>query len=383
MERLMKKTRLRLVLAVCFVLSGALALSGQKAGPLSGPRRTAGPTVSREEKPADLPPIETRKKQEVAEDLALFTSETNVVSVDVGVLDNKGRFIPGLPQGNFMVMEDGVPQKVLSFGVSQAPMTVCLLIEFNARFQQYYTETWYQTIMASYGFVKTLRKEDWVAVVAYDLRPEILSDFTQDRRKTYRALQRLRTTGFAEANIYDALADMTTRMKDIEGRKSIVLISTGVDTFSKLTYGKARRIIQDNDVTIYAIGMMQLLRMRADAYGAFDGPWGGAARLDFLQADNQMKTFARETGGMAFFPKFYGEFPSVYQNIHYSMRNQYTLTYSSTNRKKDGSWRKIKVRLIDPKNPKNDLRIVSGKKNKRVKYKIVAKAGYRAPREVE
>jgi len=293
MERLMKETRLRLVLAVCFVLSGALALSGQKAGPLSGPRRTAGPTVSREEKPADLPPIETRKKQEVAEDLALFTSETNVVSVDVGVLDNKGRFIPGLPQGNFMVMEDGVPQKVLSFGVSQAPMTVCLLIEFNARFQQYYTETWYQTIMASYGFVETLRKEDWVAVVAYDLRPEILSDFTQDRRKTYQALQRLRTTGFAEANIFDALADMTTRMKDFEGRKSIVLISTGVDTFSKLTYGQARRIIQDNDVTIYAIGMMQLLRMRMDAYGAFDGPWGGAARLDFLQADNQLKTFAR------------------------------------------------------------------------------------------
>jgi len=171
-------------------------------------------------------------------------------------------------------------------------------------------------------------------------------------------------------------------MSGIEGRKAIVLISTGMDTFSKLNYGEARRIVQDAGVTVYAIGMMQMMRQRADAYGAFDGPWGGAARLDFLQADNQLKTFARETGGMVFFPKFYGEFPSIYQNIHFTMRNQYTLTYVPTNQRKDGEWRKIKVRLIDPKNPKKDLRIVAGKKNKRVKYQVVARAGYRAPREV-
>jgi VWFA-related protein len=375
-----------MILALVLGIGGVLSLFAQKAGPVAprGPRRPADATSAPPKQPAeDLPPIETRKKQEIPQDAALFRSETNIVNVDVAVIDDKGRFIPGIPQGNFMVLEDKVPQKIVNFGVSQAPMTVCVLVEFNARFQQYYSETWFETLTATYGFVETLRPEDWVAVVAYDLRPEILSDFTQDRRKTYAAMQRLRTTGFSEANLYDALADMTQRMKDIEGRKSIVLIGTGMDTFSKLNYGEARRIVQDSGVTVYAIGMMQLLRMRADAYGAFDGPWGGVARMDFLQADNQMKTFASESGGMAFFPKFFGEYGSIFQTIHYTMRNQYSLAYSPTNQKKDGKWRKIKVRLVDPKNPKKDLRIVAGKKNKRVKYQVLAKAGYRAPNEVE
>ena len=385
MRHFRSMARTGLVAGAALALGGSLLLYAQKDGPLStrGPSRAPDATVARPKPPEALPPIETRKRQEVPEGAALFTTETNLVNVDVAVVDEKGRFIPGIPQGNFIVMEDKVPQKIASFGLSQAPMTVCLLIEFNARFQQYWSETWYQTLTAAYGFTETLRPEDWVAVVAYDLRPEILSDFTQDRRKTYQALQRLRTTGFSEANLYDALVETAERMSSIEGRKSIVLLSTGVDTFSKLNYGETRRRLQDAGVTVYAVGMMQMLRQRYDAYGGFNGAWGGADRMGFLQADNQMRTFAKETGGMAFFPRFYGEFPTIYQNIHYTMRNQYTIAYTPTNQKKDGKWRKIKVRLVDPKNPKKDLRITRGSKSKRVKYQIVAKAGYRAPNEVE
>jgi VWFA-related protein len=170
---------------------------------------------------------------------------------------------------------------------------------------------------------------------------------------------------------------MIGRMKDLEGRKSIVLISSGVDTFSKLTFGEARRTIQEGGVTIYAIGMMQALREYYDALGYMDP----IARMDFLQADNQLRTFANETGGIAFFPRFYGEFPKIYQAIHYSMRNQYTALYQSTNQKRDGKFRKIEVRLVDPKTGK-DLRIVD-QKDKRVKYRIIHKKGYMAPREVE
>ncbi len=385
MQQFRSIVRTGLIAGVALALGGSPLLYAQKSGPLSprGPRRAPDATVARPKQPEELPPIETRKKQEISEQSTLFTTETNLVTVDVAVVDEQGRFIPGIPQGNFLVLEDKVPQKVASFGLSQAPMTVCLLIEFNARFQQYWSETWYQTLTAAYGFTETLRPEDWVAVVAYDLRPEILSDFTKDRRETYKALQRLRTTGFSEANLYDALVETAERMSTIEGRKAIVLISTGMDTFSKLNYGETRRRIQDAGVTVYAVGMMQMLRQRADAYGAFDGAWGGVARMDFLQADNQMRTFAKESGGMAFFPRFYGEFPTIFQNIHYTMRNQYMLAYSPTNQKKDGKWRKIKVRLINPKNPKKDLRITRGSKSKRVKYQIVAKAGYRAPNEVE
>ena len=351
----------------------------QNTGPLSGrPRRGPGPSAAPPTQPADLPPIETRKRQAGPEEgQPLFTADTNIVTVDVAVVDKNGNFVPNIPRGNFQVVEDGVPQKILQFGNSQAPMTVALVIEFSNLYQQYWSESWYQTLTAAYGFVETLDPEDWVAVVAYDLRPEILSDFTQNRRETHEAMQRLRIAAYSESNLFDALTDTITRMKDIEGRKAIVLIASGVDTFSKLTFGKTRRIVQDGGVTVYAIGLMQALRMWYDSRG-YMGPM---ARLDFLQADNQMRTFAKETGGMSFFPRFYGEFPSIFRAVHYSMRNQYSMTYSPTNTKRDGKWRKIKVRLVDPNNNK-DLRIVN-KKGKSIKYQIMAKNGYTAPREVE
>ena len=166
-------------------------------------------------------------------------------------------------------------------------------------------------------------------------------------------------------------------MSTIQGRKAIVLISSGVDTFSKITFGEARRKLQMAGVPIYAIGLMQAIRESLDAGGYLSGP----VRMDFLVADNQMRTFAKETGGMSFFPRFYGEFPSIFRAIAQSLRHQYTLTYQPTNQARDGKFRKIKVELVNPATGEK-LRIVN-QKGKPIKYKIIAKSGYRAPRKVE
>ena len=349
----------------------------QGGGPVRGPSTVPGPGSPSPDAPTGLPKIETRARQPIPEDQPFFSADTNMVSVDVAVVDGDGVFIPGIPDYHFQVLEDGVPQKVVQVGQSEAPMTVCLLIEFSNLYQQYWSETWYQTLTATYGFVDTLRPEDWVAVVAYDLKPEILSDFTQNRRDTHQALQRLRIAGYSESNLFDALAEMSNRMKDIEGRKAIVVITSGVDTFSKLTFKKAREQIQDAGVTIHAVGLMQALREWYDSRGYL----GPIARLDFIQADNNLRTFTRETGGLSFFPRFYGEFPRIFQSLNYVMRNQYVALYQPTNTKRDGEYRKIEVNLIDPKSGK-DLRI-TGKKGKRIKYQIIHKEGYYAPREVE
>ena len=166
-------------------------------------------------------------------------------------------------------------------------------------------------------------------------------------------------------------------MSEIEGRKSIVLIASGIDTFSKLTFDKTRKALQTAGVPIYAIGIMQALREYYDARGAMSP----IQRLDFLQADNQMKTFAKETGGQAFLPRFFGEFPSIYRGISDAMRNQYTITYNPSNQVRDGKYRKIKVELINPAT-NEPLRVVD-EKSKPIKYQVLAKAGYTAPREVE
>ncbi|MGA8596463.1 MAG: VWA domain-containing protein, partial [Bryobacteraceae bacterium] len=252
------------------------------------------------------------------------------------------------------------------------PMTICLLIEFSGRYQAYWSYGWGETLNDAYMFMDTLKPDDNIAVVAYDLKTTILSDFTTDRRKTQEALARLRIPGFSESCIFDALTDMADRMSTIEGRKAILVIASGIDTFSKITYDKARRSLQSSGVPIYTISILQLAIAMSNM--------GPMRELDFLQADNEMRTFAKETGGQAFFPRFQGEMPGVFRQLEDSLRNQYTLAYHPTNVSRDGKYRKIKVDLVDPKTGE-PLKVVEN--GKPVKYQIVAKAGYSAPHSVE
>jgi Ca-activated chloride channel family protein len=367
------KSRNGIALAALLALA-SISYAQDQPGPTKDVDQTVAKprTTTPDPEAAPIPSKLSKKVQpDIPENLPSFKSDVNVVNLDVAILDNKGHFIPNIPRGSFRVLEDNVPQQVKSFGKSTAPMTVCLLIEFSAKFQWYGSSTWYQTLSAAYGFAQTLKAEDYVAVIAYDFKEEILSDFTTDKRQTYEALQRLRIPGFSEANLFDALADTEERMSKIEGRKAIVLLSSGIDTFSKLTYDKTRKILQDDAVPVYAIGLMQALRIMS--------PRGDS--IGFLQADNQMNTFARETGGMAFFPRFYGEFPSIFGSVSDSLRNQYSIGYEPSNKAKDGKFRKIKVELVNPAT-NEPLRVVD-EKGKPIKYQIVAKNGYTAPHEVE
>ncbi len=375
-----KSLKISLPLIVCLLAGGVVAAQ-------QGPKKEGSETVAKPRKPGEQPadqtpegpkiPSKFGKKDQPQEGGPSFKSDVTAVSVDVAVLDNKGRFIPNIPKDRFRILEDNVPQQISNFSLGEAPMTVAMVIEFSNLFQQYWSETWYQTLTAAYGFLETLKPEDYVAVVAYDLRPEILSDFSTDKRQAYEAMRRLQIASYSESNLFDALTDTAQRMEGIEGRKAIVLISSGLDTFSKLTFDKTRKILQNAGVPIYAIGLMQALREYYDAMGAL----GPIARLDFLQADNQLRTFTKETGGMAFFPRFYGEFPSIFAAIADALRHQYTLTYNPTNVARDGKFRKIKVELINPAT--GDPLKITDEKGKPVKYQIIAKNGYTAPREVE
>jgi Ca-activated chloride channel family protein len=365
-----------------------IAVAGLLIGQEQGPKRDPGATVARPRKPGepekkdgepDLPKIPSQYKKDKMdiENLATFKSDVEIVSVDVSVLDNKGRFIPGIPAGNFRILEDNTPQQIRGVNMGEAPMTVAMVIEFSARFQQYWSYTWYQTLQAAFGFISTLKPEDYLAIVAYDIRPEILSDFSTDRAKAQEAMRRLNIPAFSEANLFDAVTDTADRMTEIEGRKAIVLMASGIDTFSKLTFDQTRKKLQQAGVPVYAVGLMQQIREYYDSMGAM----GSIQRMDFLQADNEMRTFAKETGGQAFFPRFEAEMPAVFNAIHQSMRNQYVITYMPTNKAHDGSFRKIKVELVNPAT--NEPLAVKDEKGKPVKYSIIAKAGYKAPRTVE
>jgi VWFA-related protein len=375
------------VLLACLLIAGVLVLplAGQSSATATqqqpstepppaagGPQNDVGPMAipkKKEEPPPEKP--KPPKKPEGMPDYSLRV-DVPLVNVPVLVTTKEGQFIPGLKADNFRILEDGVQQKISGFNLMQnAPITAVLLTEFAAT--NYYFV--YDAMNASYTFANSLKPDDWVAVMYYDMKPHILVDFTQDKREVFGALRQLAIPTWRETNLFDALYDVVDRLDRIQGRKYIILISSGRDTFSKLNYDHVlKQLRETRNITIFAIGTGQYVRTIADPY------MGSITRLDYLQADNQMKTFAQMTGGRAYFPKFEAEFREIFADIAQSIRNQYILAYHPTNAKQDGTYRKIKVELTDGEG--HALKI-HDQKGKDVKYVVVARDGYRAKQEVE
>jgi VWFA-related protein len=183
---------------------------------------------------------------------------------------------------------------------------------------------------------------------------------------------------FSETNLFDALYEGLDRLDRIEGRKYIILIASGRDTFSKLTLDKIlKRVKASQDITIYTVSTGGAMRAMTEGRG---GMRGSIRDMDFLQADNQMKTFASLTGGASYFPRFAGEMPDIFGEINQNIRSKYELVYRPSNAKQDGTWRKLRVELVDEEG--QPLRI-QDEKHKPLKYDIVARDGYKARQEVE
>ena len=349
----------------------------QESAPSSGgPEGDVG-TIAIPKKKDDSAPVEKKDKPEKfknPEGMPDFSLRVDVpsVNVDVTVTTKEGGFVPGLRKENFRVLEDGVPQQVTTFNQSEAPITAVLLVEFANTNYQFINDM----LSASYTFASGLKPQDWIAVVSYDMKPQILADFTQNKQQVYAALGHLRIPGFRETNLFDALYDTLDRIDRIEGRKYVILISSGVDTFSKHTLDDAyKKVKATPNVTIFAVSTGGFLRTQAE------GGMGPITSLTYLQADNQMRTFATLTGGQQYKPRFLGEMPEIFGSIANVIRSQYSLAYHPSNTKMDGSYRKIKIELINPANGE-PLKMVN-EKGKQLKYQIIARDGYSAKHVVE
>jgi VWFA-related protein len=341
-------------------------------GPYSIPKKNP------EEAPPPPPPSTTPNKVEGMPDYSIKVN-VPLVNVDVLVTSKSGQFIPGLKKDNFRLFEDGAPQQISSFNVSQAPITAVLLVEFASTNYGFMRDA----LLASYAFANTLRKDDWVAVSYYDMQPHILVDFTQDKRAVYGALNEMRIPGFSETNLFDALYDTLDRLDRVEGKKYIILVTTGIDTFSKLTLDKITKKVKDTkDVTIFPMSVGWIIREMYESRGraAPHGMGIPVGQLDYLQADNEMKTFAAMTGGRAYFPRFQAEYGEDFQEIGSDIRNQYSLAYHPTNNKLDGTYRKLKVQVVAPDG--GPLK-VKDQKGKEQKIEVVSRDGYTAKHTVD
>jgi VWFA-related protein len=340
----------------------------------AGPDTDNGSIILKKKKEADEPPpppapVAPKVKNPDNETFSLRV-DVPIVNIDASViLDKTHQFVPGLKANNFLILEDGVPQTITSVRTTQTPITAVMLLEFAAN--SYYLINDMRN--ASYSFFRTLRPDDYIAVVTYDLRTHILTDFTNNKELIAQSLQSLVIPGFSDTDMFDALYETLDRTSRIEGRKYIILIGSGRDTFSKLTLDKMlAKVKATQNITIFTISTGAMLNeMRGG---------GGPRELDYLQAQNQLQTFARMTGGLSFAPIFQGELPDIFSQINQSIRNEYILTYRPTNNKNDGTYRKVKVLLVD--NEGHPLRM-QDEKGKPQKYSVIARDGYNAKLPVE
>ena len=328
------------------------------------------PALAQQQKPPKAPDQQKEKPQG---EFALSV-EVPLVSVDVVITDNNGTFLSGLQKGNFRVLEDGVPQVITNFSPTDAPITMVLLVEFSNVYGPYIAA---RTAWMAQNFLRELKPDDWIALITFDLRSHIEADFTRNKMDIERSLRQLFMPSFSEACVYDALYETVERLQDVKGKKAILLIASGRDTFSKKTLDDILKRLRETDVTIFTISSGKDFTDYLDSHGYNSGSWGFVNRMDTLQAENQMRAFASLTGGRSWAPQFEGEWPGIFSDVAASLRNQYTIGYSPINRARDGKVRKIKVQLVDAQG--NPL-VVQDQKGKKVKYVIYAREGYTVPK---
>lgn len=320
--------------------------------------------------PATPPPPTAQQKP--AESGVTISVDVPVVNLDVVATTDHGDILTSLKKENFRITErvgkEDVPQTITSFGPTEAPITIVMLLEFSSIGYEYFA---YQAKYWADAFFPNLQQKDWVALETFDLKTRIEVDFTQDKNEVRNAIYHLYFPGFHESNVFDALLETTDRLKDVKGKRSILLIASGNDTFSKHTLDQTMKALRQSDVPVFVVGMDRPLVNYLELHRAL----GSLNRLTFLQAENQMKSIAQETGGNAWFPQFDGEIPGIFQQVAAFLRHQYSLTYTPSTGARDGKFHKVKVELVAPDG--GPLTILD-QKGKKQKYVVYVREGYTA-----
>ena len=319
--------------------------------------------------PKDIEPVNPKDIEKVA-------ISTQIVNIDAVIYHKKsGQIVTGLKKPNFAVFADGTQQTITNFSTPEAPITVAMVVEYSKWSEMFglygsggYEPGTYEVIRPTAMFLSQFIKppDDYVSVIAFDIRPTPLTDFTNDAGRLQQVVSLLlrNQPAFRETNLFDALnftlmggrgdaVVLENSEKDkadyaglasVQGRRrAVILIASGLDTFSKINYDKTRKILQNAGVPVYIIGTGNLFKKKyGDQLPATDGVFGMPGRMSWLQADNTLTTFAKETGGAYFPVTFEGELPKVLGSINALLRSQYSLAFNP-GEVRDGKQHKLKV----------------------------------------
>jgi len=226
-------------------------------------------------------------------------------------------FVLDLKKDDVVLEEDGVRQPILDFYREERPATLAVLSDSSGSMQA----SMNTVHTASSRFIDSLGPDDRALVIDFDDKVYLLQDVTGDKEALRNAVTS--TNAFGGTALYDALYASYRKLKGIEGRKAIVILSDGDDTASKFSFKHVLDEAKINDMIIYSIGL-------------------GTSFLD-LDLRHVLRTLAEETGGRAFFPGKVDELEGVYKEIAAELKSQYYVSYEPQNTTWDGRWRKIKL----------------------------------------
>jgi VWFA-related protein len=328
-----------------------------------GPQQGAPPAVP----PPQATPTSPQSAAPQQQPGYTINVQSALVRLEVVVTDQDGNVLTGLTKENFRVLQDNAPQQVTNFTPSEAPITMVMLMEYSRLFGGMVSN---QGVQWAAPFLRELKPQDWTALITYDMRPHLVVDFTHDPQELMSGLMRLMIPSFSEANMFDALIDTLDRLQDVQGKKSILLIASGFDTFSKHNLDQAYKRLKQTDVTIFCVGMADVMM---EYIAEHQQP---TTQIGYLQSKNELTTFAAMTGGYSWFPRFYGEMPDIFNSVAAFLRNQYSLGFVPSGNVNDGKYHKIKVDVVDKDgNPM----MVADKKGKQKKVIAYARQGFMAP----
>ncbi len=313
----------------------------------------------------DLPPAafqQSTTAQAEPDSPYTFKVDATLVNVDVLVTDEDGRVLSNLQQQNFRVLDNGVPQTIVNFAPTTAPITIVLLLEYSADSYNYFAGK-----AADWGsaFLDHLEPTDWIALVTFDMRSTVRVDFTHKLFEVRDSIATLGFPQFSEANLFDALIDTLDKLDPVRARTAILVMATGANSFSAASLDDVYQRLRQTDTTIFCIGLAEAEYLRS-----------GDASLNYAMEKNWLTAFAERTGGFALFPRFQGELPDIFRSVVGFLRNEYTLSFRPPPQSRDGRFHTLRVQVVGPDG--KPLRVTDAKGRSR-KIEVYAREGYTAP----
>jgi len=257
--------------------------------------------------------------------------DTTLVQIPVTVTDPLNRFVTGLEAENFRVFEDKIEQKLVQFSNEDAPLAIGLVFDCSGSMGNKLEKS----RQAVAQFFKTANPEDEFFLVEFNDNPTLVSGFTTSPEQIQNKLTFTQSKG--KTALLDGIVMAMNEMKKAKNpRKALLVISDGGDNNSRYTEGEIKNRVKEADVQVYAIGIYEPASSRGRTAEELSGP-------------SLLTELAEQTGGRQFPVENLNELPDVATKIGIELRNQYVLFYAPSNRERDGKYRRVQVKLVQPK----------------------------------